>query len=108
MPAESLVLPCQSSWTLRAINSAQSTYVASCGGRFYATSVISLGTDLNTAPSVKTNYTLALTAGAPAGANPIQQSSRHHARGAPGSDHRVMPATGGHHVFRVRDRKECR
>ncbi len=29
---------------LRAINSAQSTYAASCGGGFYAPSLVSLGT----------------------------------------------------------------
>ena len=67
--------------SMRAINSAQSTYAASCGSGFYAPSLASLGTpptvgggdgfvgsDLGTDPAVKSSYTVALTAGA----NPLQ------------------------------------
>ena len=63
--------------SLRAINSAQSTYAASCGSGFYAPSLVALGTaptvgggdgfiwtDLNADPSVKSSYTMTLTAGA--------------------------------------------
>ena len=63
--------------SLRAINSAQSSYGASCaGGGFYAPSLASLSTppaagqegfisaDLSTDPSVKSGYNIALTAGA--------------------------------------------
>ena len=75
--------------SLRAINSAQSTYAASCGSGFYAPSLVSLatpptvgggdgfvGTDLGTDPSVKSSYTIALTAGttvpgAPASCNGV-------------------------------------
>ena len=75
--------------SLRAINSAQSTYVASCGSGFYAPTLVSLatpptvgggdgfvGTDLGTDPSVKSSYTVALTAGttvpgAPASCNGV-------------------------------------
>ena len=67
--------------SMRAINSSQSTYAASCGSGFYAPSLVSLGTaptvgggdgfigtDLNTDPSIKSSYTLAMTGGAAAGA----------------------------------------
>ena len=75
--------------SLRANNSAQSTYAASCGSGFYAPSLVSLatpptvgggdgfvGTDLGTDPSVKSSYTIALTAGttvpgAPASCNGV-------------------------------------
>ena len=75
--------------SLRAINSAQSTYAASCGSGFYAPSLVSLatpptvgggdgfvGTDLGTDPSVKSSYTVSLTAGttvpgAPASCNGV-------------------------------------
>ena len=75
--------------SLRAINSAQSTYAASCGSGFYAPSLVSLatpptvgggdgfvGTALGTDPSVKSSYTVALTAGttvpgAPASCNGV-------------------------------------
>ena len=69
--------------SMRAINSGQSTYAASCGSGFYAPSLASLGTaptvgggdglvgtDLNTDPSVKSSYTMALTAGAAAAGAP--------------------------------------
>ncbi len=69
--------------SMRAINSAQSTYAASCGSGFYAPSLASLGTpptvgggdgfigtDLNSDPSVKSSYTMTLTAGALAVAGP--------------------------------------
>ena len=65
--------------SLRAINSAQSTYAASCGYGFYSPSLVSLGTpptigggdgfigtDLNTDPSNKSSYTLLLVPGAAA------------------------------------------
>ena len=61
--------------SLRALNSAQSTYAASCGSGFYAPSLVNLGTpptvgggdgfigtDL-TDPSVKSSYTITITAG---------------------------------------------
>ena len=63
--------------SMRAVNSGQSTYAASCGSGFYAPSLVSLGTpptvgggdgfigtDLNTDPSVKSSYTITNTAGA--------------------------------------------
>ena len=69
--------------SLRAINSAQSTYAASCGSGFYAPTLVSLatpptvgggdgfiGTDLATDPSVKSSYTIALTAGVAAAGAP--------------------------------------
>ena len=65
--------------SLRAINSAQSTYAASCGYGFYSPSLVSLGTpptvgggdgfigtDLNTDPANKSSYTLVLVPGAAA------------------------------------------
>ena len=65
--------------SLRAINSAQSTYAASCGFGFYAPSLARLatpptvgggdgfiGTDLSTDPSLKSGYSVALTPGAAA------------------------------------------
>ena len=68
--------------SLRAVNSAQSIFAASCGWGFYAPTLLRLatpptdgggdgfiGTDLNTDPSVKSSYTLAMTPGsAPTGA----------------------------------------
>ena len=69
--------------SMRAINSSQSTYAASCGSGFYAPSLVSLGTaptvgggdgfigtDLSTDPSVKSSYSLAMTAGAAAAGSP--------------------------------------
>ena len=69
--------------SLRAINSAQSTYAASCGSGFYAPSLVNLGTpptvgggdgfigtDLSTDPSVKSSYTITMTAGTPAAGAP--------------------------------------
>ncbi len=70
--------------SLRAINSAMSTYAASCGSGFYAPSLQSLGTppavgggdgfvgtDLSgAAPIIKSSYTMALTAGAVAAGAP--------------------------------------
>ena len=73
--------------SLRAINSAQTTYAASCGSGFYAPSLANLATppttqggegfigpDLGSDPSLKTGYTVTLTpgdtaAGAPASCN---------------------------------------
>ena len=65
--------------SLRIINSAQYSYVASCGFGFYAPSLTVLGTapaaspgdgfistDLATDPSTKSSYLLTLTPGAPA------------------------------------------
>ena len=69
--------------SLRAINSAQSTYAASCGSGFYAPTLESLGTpptvgggdgfvgtDLGTDPSTKSSYTMTLSAGAVAAGSP--------------------------------------
>lgn len=62
--------------SLRAISSAQSTFAASCGSGFYAPTLVLLGTppdggnsafvgpDLNTDPSLKSTYTMTVTAGA--------------------------------------------
>jgi prepilin-type N-terminal cleavage/methylation domain-containing protein len=63
--------------SLRAINSAQSTFAASCGSGFYAPSLSRLatpptvgggdgfiGTDLSLDPSVKSGYTVSLVPGA--------------------------------------------
>ena len=68
--------------SLRALNSAQSTYAASCGSGFYAPTLVNLstpptvgggdgfiGTDLSTDPSVKSSYAITLTAGAAAAAS---------------------------------------
>ncbi len=62
--------------SLRAIGNAQSTFAASCGSGFYAPTLgllgtppsgpsgsAFIGTDLNTDPSVKSTYTMTLTAG---------------------------------------------
>jgi prepilin-type N-terminal cleavage/methylation domain-containing protein len=69
--------------SLRAINSAQSSYAASCGSGFYAPSLVRLGTpptvgggdgfigtDLNTDPSTKSGYTITNTAGGAAAGAP--------------------------------------
>lgn len=69
--------------SLRAISSAQSTFAASCGnGGFYAPTLALLGTppgvsnaafigtDLNTDPSLKSTYTMTVTAGAMAAGAP--------------------------------------
>ena len=69
--------------SLRAINSAQSTYAASCGSGFYAPSLTNLSTpprrgggegfigpDLGADPSLKSGYTVTLTAGAAAAGAP--------------------------------------
>ena len=66
--------------SVRAVNGAQSIYAASCGGGFYAPSLANLGTpptiaggdgfigpDLGTDPSLKSGYSVTLTAGAAAG-----------------------------------------
>ena len=69
--------------SLRAINSAQSTYAAGCGSGFYAPSLANLATaplvaggdgfigpDLATDPSLKSSYTFALAPGAAASGAP--------------------------------------
>lgn len=69
--------------SLRAINSGQSTYAASCGSGFYAPSLVRLaapptvgggdgfiGRDLATDPSVKSAYSISVTAGAAATSAP--------------------------------------
>ena len=68
--------------SLRAINSAQSTYAASCGSGFYSPTLANLttpptggvdgfiGPDLGTDPSVKSSYTITLTSGAVAAGAP--------------------------------------
>ncbi len=70
--------------SLRAINSAQSTYAASCGNGFYAPTLGNLatpptagggdgfiGTDLGLDPSIKSGYTVAMTAGVEAVGAPV-------------------------------------
>ena len=70
--------------SLRAISSAQSTYAASCGNGFYAPTLANLatpppvgggdgfiGTDLSLDPSIKSGYTVAMTAGAVAAGAPV-------------------------------------
>ena len=65
--------------SLRAISSAQSAFAASCGSGFYAPTLSVLGTpptdgagpgfigtELNTDPSHKSAYTMAMTSGSPA------------------------------------------
>jgi len=69
--------------SLRAINSAQSIFAASCGSGFYAPSLVLLGTpptvgggdgfigtDLAADPSMKSSYAVQLTAGAAASGAP--------------------------------------
>lgn len=68
--------------SLRAINSAQSTYAASCGAGFYAPTLANLSTgpvagtdgfigpDLSTDPSTKSSYLITLTAGVAAAGAP--------------------------------------
>ena len=69
--------------SLRAVHSAQSIYAASCGSGFYAPTLVNLATppivaggdgfigpDLGTDPSLKSAYTVALTAGAAAAGAP--------------------------------------
>ncbi len=69
--------------SMRAINSGQSTYAASCGSGFYAPSLVTLGTpptvgggdgfigtDLNTDPSTKSSYTITNTGGAAGAGGP--------------------------------------
>ena len=69
--------------SLRAINSAQAIYAASCGSGFYAPSLASLATpptvsggdgfigpDLSTDPSMKSGYSITLTRGAGASGAP--------------------------------------
>ena len=94
--------------SLRAVNSAQSTYAASCGTGFYAPSLANLatppvrsggdgfiGADLATDPSLKSSYTVTLTAGAAAAGAPA--SCNGVAVGAVVSTYFVGadPATGG-------------
>jgi type IV pilus assembly protein PilA len=69
--------------SLRAINSAQAIYAASCGSGFYAPSLVNLATpptssggdgfigpDLSIDPSLKSGYTVTITPGAPAAGAP--------------------------------------
>ena len=69
--------------SMRAVNSAQSTYAASCGSGFYAPSLVRLGTaptvgggdgfigtDLNLDPSDKSSYRMTMTPGAVAAGGP--------------------------------------
>ena len=69
--------------SLRAVNSAQSTYAASCGSGFYSPTLVNLATaptivggdgfigpDLGTDPSLKSAYTIAVTGGAAAAGAP--------------------------------------
>ena len=70
--------------SLRAINSAQASYAASCGSGFYAPTLANLGlpptigggdgfigTDLAADPSIKSSYTMTLTSGAAAAGAPV-------------------------------------
>lgn len=94
--------------SLRAVNSAQSTYAASCGTGFYAPSLANLSTppvrgggdgfigpDLATDPSLKSSYTVTLTAGAAAAGAPASCNGA--AVGSVVSTYFVGadPATGG-------------
>ncbi len=69
--------------SLRAVNSAQATYAASCGSGFYAPSLANLataptssggegfiGADLSADPSLKSGYTVTMTPGAAAAGAP--------------------------------------
>ncbi len=69
--------------SIRAVNAAQATYAASCGSGFYAPSLTNLstpptrgggdgfiGADLAADPSLKSGYTVTLTAGAAAAGAP--------------------------------------
>ena len=68
--------------SLRAINSAQSTYAASCGAGFFSPTLVNLSTgpaagtdgfigpDLGADPVIKSSYTVTLTAGAAAAGAP--------------------------------------
>jgi len=68
--------------SLRAINSAQSLYAASCGNGFYAPTLSDLATpptrggggfigpDLGTDPSLKSSYIVTMTSGAPVNGAP--------------------------------------
>ena len=90
--------------SLRAINSAQATYAASCGSGFYAPTLTSLatpptvggggdgfiGTDLGADPSIKSSYTITMTGGTAA-------------TGAPASCNGVAAGGGGCHLFRGRE-----
>ena len=94
--------------SLRAVNSAQSTYAASCGSGFYAPSLANLATpptngggdgfigpDLGTDPSLKSSYSVAMTGGAAATGAPASCNGA--AAGSVVSTYFVGadPATGG-------------
>ena len=94
--------------SVRAVNSAQSIYAASCGAGFYSPSLTNLATpptiaggdgflgpDLGTDPSLKSGYSIALTAGAPAAGAPT--SCNGSAAGTVVSTYFVgaSPTTGG-------------
>ncbi len=97
--------------SVRAVNSAQAIYAASCGGGFYSPSLANLATpptiaggdgfigpDLGTDPSLKSGYSIALTAGAAAGAPASCNGS---AAGTVVSTYFVgaSPTTGGGRFF---------
>ena len=83
--------------SVRAVNSAQSIYAASCGAGFYSPSLTNLATpptiaggdgflgpDLGTDPSLKSGYSIALTAGAAAaGVRRPRVTGRRPARSSP-------------------------
>lgn len=94
--------------SLRAVNSAQATYAASCGTGFYAPSLTNLSTpptrgggdgfigpDLGADPSLKSGYTVTMTAGAAATGAP--QSCNGAQAGSVASTYFVGadPAAGG-------------
>ncbi len=94
--------------SVRAVNSAQAIYAASCAGGFYSPSLTNLATpptiaggdgfigpDLGTDPSLKSGYSVALTAGAAAAGAPA--SCNGSAAGTVVSTYFVgaSPTTGG-------------
>ena len=94
--------------SVRAVNGAQSIYAASCGGGFYSPSLANLATpptiaggdgfigpDLGSDPSIKSGYSVALTAGAAAAGAPA--SCNGSAAGTVVSTYFVgaSPTTGG-------------
>ena len=94
--------------SLRAVNSAQSTYAASCGSGYYAPTLVNLATaptvaggdgfigpDLGSDPSLKSSYTITATSGAAAAG--AQASCNGAAAGTVVSTYFVSaaPAAGG-------------
>ena len=91
--------------SLRAVNSAQSTYAASCGSGFYSPTLVNLATpptipggdgfigpDLGTDPSLKSAYTIAVTGGAAAARPPA--TARRPGRSSPPTSWVPTPRPG--------------